>query len=188
MRREDLKDLGLESSVIDKVMKLHGQSINKLKEGYADYDEVKAQNKDLTAQVDKSNKDLKDLRGQLKDSDELKGKIKTLEEQNKQAQADSKAKIAQIKLDHAIDNSLANAKARDAQPVKSLFDMDKIKFNDKGELDGLDEQLKAVQESHPYLFDKGSKGDYKPGGRDDNNDAGSTQNMVDIFKGQTTTE
>ncbi|WP_353486151.1 phage scaffolding protein [Apilactobacillus xinyiensis] len=188
MRREDLKDLGLESSVIDSVMKLHGKSINKFKESYADYDEIKAQNEELTAQVDKHNKDLKNLRGQLKDNDDLKGKIQDLEQQNKQIQADSKNKIAQIKLDHAIDNGLSNAKARDAKPVKALFDMDKIKFNDKGELDGLDDQLKAVKESHPYLFDEGSTGDYKPGGHNDNNDTGSTKSMIDIFKGKTTTE
>lgn len=185
MRREDLKELGLESSVIDSVMKLHGQSINRIKDDYSDYDELKAQNDNLTSQVAKNDKDLKALRGQVKDNDELNTKIRSLESENKQAKEDFNNKISQMKLDHAVDKGLSDANARDAKPVKSLLDMDAIKLNDKGELEGLDDQLKGVKESHSYLFNEGSSSQYEPGGHNPKNDqTGSTDSMVKAFKGE----
>ncbi len=54
-------------------------------------------------------------------------------------------KLNAFKLEQAVDKALKNAKARDGQAVKALLTMDNVKLNDKGELEGLSEQLETLQ-------------------------------------------
>jgi hypothetical protein len=54
VKRDDLKELGIDDTKIESIMKLHGQSINKIKDDYADYDELKAQNDSYKSQVKKN--------------------------------------------------------------------------------------------------------------------------------------
>ncbi|TPR41295.1 phage capsid protein [Apilactobacillus micheneri] len=162
MKREDLKELGLDSEKIDSIMKLHGQSINDIKDKYSNYDELKAQNDDLTKQVAKNDKDLKTLRSQAKDNEELSDKIKSLEADNKTFKENSEKQINQMKLDNAVDGVLSNNNVRNSKAVKGLLDMDSVKFDDDGKLTGLDDQIAGLKKSDSYLFDMGKKQNYTP--------------------------
>ncbi len=61
-----------------------------------------------------------------------------------------------MKLDFAIEKALTVAKAKNTKAVKALLDMDKVKL-DGDQLLGIDEQLKALQQSDPYLFGDAGK-------------------------------
>ena len=61
-----------------------------------------------------------------------------------------------MQLDFAIEKALATAKAKNAKAVKALLDMEKVKL-DGEQLLGLDDQLKAIQQSDPYLFGETGK-------------------------------
>ena len=69
---------------------------------------------------------------------------KQIEELNNQRQVD--------KLNNYIDLNLTSANVRNLKAVKALLNMDSIKANDKGEFEGLTEQLDALKESDGYLF------------------------------------
>jgi hypothetical protein len=74
-----------------------------------------------------------------------------LQAENQKAAEEWQAKMAQMQLDFAIDKALTAAKAKNAKAVKALLDMEKVKL-DGDQLLGLDDQLKAIKESDPYLF------------------------------------
>jgi uncharacterized protein YjiS (DUF1127 family) len=167
MKREQLKDLGLTDEQIESIMKMHGQDVQK----YSDYDELKAKNTSLTEQVEKNAKDLKGLSKLTKDNEELNSKITSLTDENKQIKADSEKKIANMKLDSAVNNALSGRKARNTKSVRALLDMDNVKLSEDGQLSGLDDQLDTIEKDNPFLFDKGQHQNYKPTGDDHNNDA-----------------
>lgn len=166
MKREDLKKLGIDDSKIDEVMKLNGQAINKVKDDYADYDELKAQNASLNEQITKNDKDLKTLQGKVKDNDQLHDEIKSLRTDNDNLKKSKNDEIHQMKLDHALDSSLSSYKVRNNKAIKPFLDMDAIKLDDDGKLTGLDSQMESIQkdEDNAFLFDKGTDTQYNPKG------------------------
>ena len=55
---------------------------------------------------------------------------------------------------NALEKALTNYKAKDTDILSKMLDMDKIKFNEKFEIvEGLEEQINPLKESHDYLFD-----------------------------------
>lgn len=168
MKREDLKELGLDASKIDSIMKLHGQSINQVKEQYSDYDELKAQNDSLTEQVNKNDKDLKSLQKQVKDNEDLHEKVSNLRKDNDDLKKSKDAEIGKMKLNHALDSKLSSYKVRNNKAIKPFLNMDEIKLDDDGNLTGLDNQMETIQkdENNAFLFDKGTDTQYKPNGGD----------------------
>lgn len=75
--------------------------------------------------------------------------------------------ITGMKRSGKIREALSKAKARDAAVVEKLLDISKIGEDDKGNLTGLDDQLKALKESSGYLFseEKGGRAGFG-GGKD----------------------
>ena len=75
------------------------------------------------------------------------------------------ATITGMKRSAKVQAALAKANARDPKVVERLLDASKIGEDDKGNLTGLDEQVKALKESSGYLFaeDPGSRGGWGGG-------------------------
>ena len=159
MKRETLKDMGLNAEQVDKIMELNGVDIEKAK-GKAN--ELATENTELKAQLKKRDDDLVELRKSVKDNETLSADFKALQEKYKNDRADLEKQVAQVKLTSALDMGLSGAKVRNAKAIKGLLDMDAIKLDDAGKLTGLDDQLKAIRKSDPYLFDGGEKQDYTP--------------------------
>lgn len=166
MKREELKELGLNDEQLEAVIKLHGQSIEGTKSKFADYDELKTANESLTKQVEQSTKDLKKLSKLTSDNEELNKTVEDLRTASKEAQEKAANDIKALKLDNAINSGLANAKARNNKAVKSLLDMEAIQFNDEGKLEGLEDQLTEIAKDNGFLFDKGTTQDYTPKGNE----------------------
>lgn len=182
MKREDLKNLGLTDDQLESVMKLHGQDVESNKARYADYDELKATNDSLTKQVEQAGKDLKKLSKLTTDNEDLNKTVEDLRKAAKDAQDKASAEIQAVKLDNAINSGLSERKARNTKAVKALLDMDTIKFNEDGSLDGLTEQLDAISKDNGFLFDQGQKTDYEPTGNDKTSGATDIQAFKDQFK------
>ncbi|XRJ96598.1 phage scaffolding protein [Latilactobacillus sakei] len=148
MKREDLKALGLEDSAIDKVMALHGQTVNGLN---AQITTLNTEKESLTEQVSQSAKQLEDLSKDNADNTELQTQIKQLQDDKAQLESDSQAKLVEVQTNYAIESALKDAGARDVKAVLPFIDKDTIKLAD-GKVTGLDEQLKTVQADKDFLF------------------------------------
>jgi len=68
--------------------------------------------------------------------------------------------LAMAKLSSKIEIELAKVQSKNNKAVMALLETGELKLNDKGELEGLDEQLKKVVEENPFLF--GVKQNYDP--------------------------
>ena len=138
MKREELVKLGLAEEVVDKVMAMNGQDIEKHKNEAAaaktEVDGFKTQLAEASKQIE-AFKGM-DIEGVKKSADEWKTKAE-------KAESDSKAALAQVKFDHALENALAGAKAKNPKAVKALLDLDVLKKA----------YLKPVKEANDYLFD-----------------------------------
>lgn len=58
------------------------------------------------------------------------------------------------KLDFMLEAGLKNSGAKNLVAVKALLDGDKISLDENGDLIGFDEQIKALQKSQDFLFEK----------------------------------
>lgn len=178
MKRNQLKDLGLDEDQIKAVMDLNGEDINNAKSGN---DAIVEENNALKAQIAERDKDLKNLRKNAKDNEELSNSYKELEAKYKNDTADLTNKLNQTRLTSAVDRALNASKVRDTKAIKGFLDMDKVKLDEQGNLSGLDEQIKEIRQTAPYIFDEGTKQNYEP-----NNGTPATtdpiQAMVDVFK------
>jgi len=122
----------------------------------ARFDEVNEQKNEYKKMVDERDKQLESLKEKAKGHDDLTAKLTDLENQNKQTKEEYEAKMAELKKNTQIDLFLSNQKAKNVKAVKALLDMDKVSL-DGDNLIGIEEQLKTLKESDPYLF-----GDAKP--------------------------
>ena len=96
------------------------------------------------------------LASTLKELEQAKAKddrIAELEKQIKDMQASYDLEKSTAKKKSAVETALKD-KTVDLDVVFKLLDMDKVTFNDAGEIQGLEEQVKALQESKPYLWNK----------------------------------
>ncbi|MDN5583988.1 MAG: phage scaffolding protein [Lactobacillus sp.] len=178
MKRNQLKDLGLDEDQIKAVMDLNGEDINNAKSGN---DAIVEESNALKAQIAERDKDLKNLRKNAKDNEELSNSYKELETKYKNDTADLTNKLNQTRLTSAVDRALNVSKVRDTNAIKGFLDMDKVKLDEQGNLSGLDEQIKEIHQTAPYIFDEGTKQNYEPNnGTPANTDL--VESMVDVFK------
>ena len=116
------------------------------------FDQVNQAKKDLEVQLKDRDTQLADLSKNNKDNENLLNQIKDLQALNKQTITDYKNKINQIQFDYALDGALTNAKSKNNKAIKALLDMNSIKYQE-GKLEGLQEQIEALQKDASYLFD-----------------------------------
>lgn len=149
MNSEALKALGLNDEQVKGAMVLYGKDVNPLKEQVntltSERDAAKQQVTTVTSQLDQLQKDHKS------DSD-LKAEIDKLKEANSQAEKDAAAKLTQVKLDSATNLALLQSGALNTKAVNALINKDALKLDDKGNLTGLDDQLKALKEADDSKF------------------------------------
>ena len=129
----------------------------------AKFDEETGKQKTLKATITTLNQQLAEAKQKGESATALQATIDSL----KQQVADKDATITGMKRSGKIREALTKAKVRDAAVVEKLLDAAKIGEDDKGALTGLDDQLKALKESSPYLFteDGGHRGGWG-GGKD----------------------
>ncbi len=62
--------------------------------------------------------------------------------------------FAKSKLDFMLESGLKNSGAKNLLAVKALLDDEQISLDGNGSLQGFDEQIKALQKSQDFLFEK----------------------------------
>ncbi|WP_223897235.1 phage scaffolding protein [Lactobacillus huangpiensis] len=181
MKREELKKLNLNDEQIDKVMSLHGADVESAK---SKMEELNKTNESLQSQIAERDKDLKSLKKQAGDNEELSNEFKELQNKYKQDTENLTKELQQTKLNSAVDSALGKAKVRNSKAAKALLNLDDVKLNDKGEVEGLDDQISSLQKSDGYLFDHGSKEPYQPQGGGGKTDPDPVATMTNVFKGE----
>lgn len=178
MKREELKELGLNDDQIAAVMTSYGKEVNPLKE---QVDSLTSERDNLKQQVSDRDGQLDDLRKNAGKNEELEATIKQLQEDNKAATAKYQNDLAAKEKGFKIEGALRDAKAKNVKAVLSLIDTEKVSVKKDGTLDGLTDQIEAVKKSDSYLFDAENAGQpIKFGGNFGNGDNDGAAGKDDI--------
>lgn len=149
MQREFLQNLGLSDEQVQAVLTQHGKSTNEIKGKLAQAEE---QVTDLQQQISDRDKQLKKLEKAAGDNVELQKEIADLREKNEKQANEWQTKISEQSKNFSISNALRDAGAKNVKAVTALLDMDKVSVDDNGNLIGLSDQVKSLQETDAYLF------------------------------------
>lgn len=141
-------------------------------------DEEMGKQKTLKATIATLNQQLAEAKQKGESADALQATIDSL----KQQVADKDAAITGMKRSGKIREALAKARVRDAAVVEKLLDTAKIGEDDKGNLTGLDDQVKALKESSGYLFEeeKGGRAGFGGGKAPDSGNGGGAGGNSEI--------
>ena len=101
------------------------------------------------AELAEANEEIESLQKQVKNPTDAEKQVKALEE--KIAGMEEAAK--KEKLSTAINKELAEAKPKDVNDLIKFLDMEKVVLKDDGTIEGLTDQLTALQKDKAYLFD-----------------------------------
>lgn len=101
------------------------------------------------AELAEANEEIESLQKQVKNPTEAEKQVKALEE--KIAGMEEAAK--KEKLSTAINKELAEAKPKDVNDLIKFLDMEKVVLKEDGTVEGLTDQLTALQKDKAYLFD-----------------------------------
>lgn len=143
MKRKFLEDLGLEADVVEKIMIESGKDTTALK---AKVDE-------LTEQISVKDTTISEKNNKIAELEKVDVEAIKNAEYERGKQEGSK-EIEVFKKQNALDKALQSYKAKDASILSKMLDMEKVKFNDKYEIvEGLEDQVNSLKESHDYLFD-----------------------------------
>lgn len=190
--KEILSKAGVDSEhmkdAVNEIIEGHTTSIEALREERDSYKEKAQKVDDLTKQLEKVQKDLKDAT-----SDESEQKFKTkyemLKEEFKEYKKDIEAKATKESKSKAYRDMLKEAGISDKriEAVLKVSDVDSIEFDDEGNVKDRDELLKGIKEEWSDFIQKadvkGADTDNPPA-----NTGGKTITKEDIFKEKDTSK
>ncbi len=147
----------LSKDQIDSIMAEHGKAVTTLKNDLTtEQGKVKALEDEKTKIADAMKAyegiDLADVEKTKTELAKIKSSIETIK---KDANTEREKAIKELNAKHAFENALdeklRTAKSKSIKAVKAMLDMEKIKMDGSVML-GIDDQLKSLGESDPYLF------------------------------------
>lgn len=149
MKKEFLAQLGLNEEQAQAVLVQYGKDVTSIK---ASNEQLQTQVDELQTQVGDRDKQLKKLEKAAGDNAELQKEIADLREKNEKQADEWQNKISEQSKNFSISNALRDAGAKNVKAVTALLDMDKVSVDDNGNLLGLSDQVKSLQETDAYLF------------------------------------
>lgn len=151
-----LKDI-LGESYTDAIDKSVSEQIGKDFVARSDFNATNEAKKQLELQLKERDKQLAGLKEV--DAEAMQAKISELEQANKEMEKQSKAAIAQLKLDHAVETALTSANVCQNKAVLPFLDLEAVKLSEDGSLTGLKEQLEKLKaaEDTKFLFKQEAK-------------------------------
>ena len=108
-------------------------------------------------------------------------KLRTDLENSNKKYNDYVASVAARERNSAIESVIKDAKGKNTKAILSLLDDSKISFKD-GKLTGLDEQIKALQESDAYLFGASESSTKYSGGKPADNPSNGTPLSMEALR------
>jgi len=112
------------------------------------FDEVIGSKNELKTQVSELSTQLETLKKSAAGNEALTKQIEDLQKKN----GDWEGKYKETLISGAIKVEALKIKAKDPNDVIAFLDKSKLEIGDDGSIKGLDEQLKKLTESKPYLF------------------------------------
>ena len=120
------------------------------------YNELSEAKQQLDANIKDRDKQLETLRKVSGNTEELQKQINTLQEDNERIKKENDEKIMNMRFDAEIEKALSSAKHPDL--VSGKIDRTKLKINEDGSVDGLNEQVSELKKSYADLFVPQKKG------------------------------
>ena len=142
IKREFLKELGLEKEAVEQIMAEHGKDVEGLKQQIST---LETEKENLSGQLAEANQQMEDFKGM-----DIDGIQRAAEEWK------TKADVAKLQFEYALNTALAGAKAREPKAVAALLDMDGLKLNGN-EIVGLKDQLEKLKTEKDFLFENDEK-------------------------------
>lgn len=156
-----LKNAGIEESKIDGIVTEFNKEVPKHLIPKDKYNELSERAKKLETDIADRDKQLEELGKAAGASEELKKQIEQLQAANKEAQQKYEADLKNLQLSSAIKAAITG-KVHDEDLVAGLIDREKLVL-DGDKVVGLDDQIKALQESKAFLFKPEDAGQQQPG-------------------------
>lgn len=151
---------------------------------------VETKSNELETQLQKRDSDIEKIKSEAGDNETLKLQITELQESNKNITEETTKKVKDLKIESAIELSIASARPTDTnaqKSIKNLIDRDIVKIDEEGDLVGMDDQLSKLKESSPYFFEV--EGESEPKNTDGANPADDGDNKDGFdFENATTEE
>lgn len=153
--RDFLKGLGLDQESIDSIMAEHGKLLTASTEKIT---ELTTKVNNLNTEIIEFKKvDVNDLQKQIEDLTQEKA---ALEQERDGLKENYSKELNDIKFSSALELEIAKSKAIDPIALKAHLDVSKLAYNEETkDIEGLNEQLAGIKESHAYLFNVGATGD-----------------------------
>lgn len=154
MKLEDLKEMGLENELAEKVL-------NAFKEALKDYvpksrfDEVNTAKKNAEQLVSQHESQIKELEKATKGNEDLQSQIAKMKQDNETLKTDYENQIKKMAVNHAVESALMAEHARNIKTVLPLLDLEGAEVGEDGQIKGLSDKIKALKESEDtsFLFD-----------------------------------
>ncbi len=121
--------------------------------------------KEVNAVQEKLNtatQELKEANEKIRNAEKDKAAaVKEVQDKLDAAETDKQNALDGLKLDFSLNNGLEKANVQSIKAIMPYIDKSKLKIEDD-KLTGLDEQIKAIKESDPYLFKPDEPTEPKP--------------------------
>lgn len=144
MQRKFLEELGLEKEVIDKIMSENGKDIESSKH------RIEAERDNYKTQLETAQAALKEFEGV--DVKELNGKISQLTADLSAKESEYQAKIADMEFNSVLEAAIGGAKAKNADFVKAVLDIDTLKSS-KNQSEDIKAAIAKAKSEYSYIFE-----------------------------------
>jgi len=141
MKRVFLNDLGLESDVVDAIMKEHGKTLSRRLEV------IEEERDNLQKDIESRDKQIEELKNNPQIDEESKKQLEKYEKENSQL----KQERTDILINQAIISKIAK-EVHNPETVKKLIDRNGLEVKDDGTVEGLEDKINALKQSDSYLF------------------------------------
>lgn len=137
--KELLKNLGLDETISNQILTKYDNDISKLNQDLETANKtLDLKNKELL-EVNKNIKDLQKL-----EPEKIKEELENTKIKMKELQETHKIELENVKIDNAINTSLLKSGALNNKAVLPFINKDLINFDDKGNVIGVEEQVKEL--------------------------------------------
>ena len=152
---EVLKKCGVEEDKANEIVKAMGEAkiyTTNLENVDVRYNKLQEQKKQLEEASKTYQKQLEELTKNNADVEALNKLVEQLQLSNKELEENHSKEMHNLQFNFALEGALTNAKSKNNKALKALLNMDNIKYQE-GKLEGLQEQIEALQKDASYLFD-----------------------------------
>lgn len=152
--KELLKNAGVDESKIGDIVEGAGKEVYKHFVSKTQYNDMAETKKRLETDLSERDKQFEGLKKSAGDNEELKAKIKELQEANKTAAEKYQKEAKELQLKTALKLKLAGKVHETAlDDVLNQFDTTKIELDEHGNIKGgYDDQEKSLRESKGFYF------------------------------------